>query len=124
MNNKICWWEICTPDAGALVEFYSKAFGWETKAIPEMNYSTVMSGGSEPGGIDGGVFSPQPGQEIPPYLTLYIAVDDVDAMAAKVREFGATLVCEPMDIPRVGRIVMINDPQGHMVGLIQPEKQD
>ena len=120
MNNPVCWWEICTKDAGALATFYSEAFGWEMKSMPEMNYTTLNSGDGKNGGIGGGVFSPKEGEQLPPYLTMYIAVDDVDAMVAKVRELGAMVTCEPMDIPTVGRVAMFNDPQGHMVGMLQP----
>ena len=119
MKNPVCWWEICTKDAGKLAKFYSEAFGWEQKDMPGMGYTVMDSGDGKNGGIGGGVFSPKEGEEMPPYLTMYIAVDDVDATVAKVKELGATVTCEPFDVPKVGRIAMFNDPQGHMVGMIK-----
>jgi len=119
--NPVCWWEICTKDAAALADFYSKVFGWEVKDFAEMNYKVLDSGDGKNGGIGGGLFTPAKTEkdEIPPYLTVYAAVEDVDATIAKVKELGATVTCEPMDIPKVGRVAMFLDPQGHMFGVIK-----
>ncbi len=124
--NPVCWWEICTKDAGALAEFYSKAFGWEAKPFPGMNYTVLNSGDGKNGGIGGGLFTPGPTEkdEIPPYLAIYAAVEDVDAMVAKVKELGATITFEPLDIPKVGRVAMFQDPDGHRFGLIKPIPMD
>jgi len=120
--NPVCWWEICTKDTGALAKFYHEVFGWEVKAMPEMNYTVLDSGDGKNGGIGGGLFTPgeHEKEEIPPYLAIYAAVEDVDATLAKARELGATVTCEPLDIPRVGRIAMFQDPDGHRFGLIKP----
>jgi predicted enzyme related to lactoylglutathione lyase len=54
-----------------------------------------------------------PGMEnVPPHWAVYIAVDDVDARLAKCQELGANLLHGPMDIPTVGRMALVQDPQG------------
>jgi hypothetical protein len=54
----------------------------------------------------------------------YIAVDDVDAAAARVVAAGGNLHREIMDIPNVGRIAMVSDPQGAALMLMTPTGQD
>ena len=46
-----------------------------------------------------------------PHWSVTFAVDDTDAVAARARELGATLLVEPFDIPPV-RSAVIRDPQG------------
>ena len=48
-------------------------------------------------------------------------VEDADATAAKASELGGSTVAEVMDIPTVGRIALIKDPQGAVFGIIKPE---
>jgi len=49
---------------------------------------------------------------VPPHWAVYIGVDDVDARLAKCVELGATVLVEPMDVQTVGRMALIQDPQG------------
>lgn len=42
----------------------------------------------------------------------YVAVNDVDASAAKVKELGGTVCVPPTDIPGTGRFAVIGDPTG------------
>jgi predicted enzyme related to lactoylglutathione lyase len=58
-------------------------------------------------------------QGVPPHWSVYIAVDDVDARLAKCQALGAKVVHGPMDVPSVGRMVLIQDPQGAHVWLFQ-----
>ena len=50
----------------------------------------------------------------------YIAVDDVDATAAKVGPAGGEVKWPPHDIPDVGRIAIIADPTGAVIGIFKP----
>jgi hypothetical protein len=49
----------------------------------------------------------------------YIAVDDVDAAAAKVAGAGGRLLMEPFDVMEAGRMAFAADPSGAAVGLWQ-----
>src|SRR5258706_14794498 len=42
----------------------------------------------------------------------YIAVDDVDAMAGRIKEAGGTIYRGPMEVPGVIRLAVVADPQG------------
>ena len=54
----------------------------------------------------------------------YIGVDDVDAVAGRIVEAGGKLHKDIMDVPGVGRIAMVADPQGAPFYLIAPEGED
>jgi uncharacterized protein len=47
----------------------------------------------------------------PPSWIGYVAVDDVDATAQKIKRLGGTVYVEPRDIPNVGRFAVVADPQ-------------
>jgi predicted enzyme related to lactoylglutathione lyase len=50
----------------------------------------------------------------------YLAVDDVEARVEKARAAGATLMRPLFDVPNIGRIAMLREPGGAMVGWITP----
>jgi predicted enzyme related to lactoylglutathione lyase len=51
-------------------------------------------------------------KDAPPHWLPYFQVADVDAAVARASELGGKICNPPMDIPNVGRIAMIADPQG------------
>lgn len=53
-------------------------------------------------------------------VTLYLTVTDVDALARKAADAGATLDRGPEDNPPVGRVAVFRDPFGHRWFLNQP----
>jgi predicted enzyme related to lactoylglutathione lyase len=61
-----------------------------------------------------------PDDSAPPHWQPYVAVDDPDGTTAKAKELSGSALMEPMDVPKVGRIVVLSDPQGAVFG-IKPE---
>jgi len=57
-------------------------------------------------------------QKLPPHWGSYITVDDADASAKRVKALGGKIIVPPTDIPGVGRLAVIQDPQGAVVSLI------
>ena len=49
----------------------------------------------------------------------YVAVDDVDATTDRLKHLGGTAHFPPTDIPDVGRISIIADPQSAMLALVK-----
>ncbi|WP_299791502.1 hypothetical protein [uncultured Marivita sp.] len=43
---------------------------------------------------------------------------DVDAEVAKTEQMGGEIMRDPFDVPGIGRIAIVKDPAGAMVGLI------
>ena len=46
---------------------------------------------------------------------------DASASAARAKSLGAQVVMEPFDVPTVGRIAVLVDPQGAAIGLFKPK---
>jgi predicted enzyme related to lactoylglutathione lyase len=53
----------------------------------------------------------------PVHWNNYIAVDSADDAAERARELGGTVAMEPFDVMGVGRMVLIQDPQGAFIAL-------
>ena len=108
------WYELLTSDEDAVQEFYAKVVGW-TIAKPEMGPPGVdyriCSAGDGP---VGGIMRMPDGAPMPPTWLIYFGVDDVDAAVEKAQSLGAAVHMPAMEIPDVGRMAFLADPQGVM----------
>lgn len=114
------WHEVYAPDADASVDFYTKALGmgvenFEMEGMPTYRMLTVN--GVAVAGVVSTKSLPMP--NVPPHWAAYLSVDDVDARIAKCKEMGATIIVEPMDVPTIGRMALISDPQGAAIWLFK-----
>ena len=111
------WDELGTSDVEAAKRFYGEVFGWTTRDMGAEygGYSTFQRGESDLGGV-----MALPDSSMPPQWVPYVFSDDVDATVAKAKELGGAVVVEPMDVPAVGRIAVLRDPQGAVFGLFKP----
>ena len=80
---------------------------------------TGDAGPKTPGAINGGFFPNKPDWPAQ-HPSVVIAVDDIAASMAKVREAGGEVLGEPMEIPGVGRYVSFTDTEGNRVSMLQP----
>src|SRR3990172_3842979 len=116
MGQPVVHFEIAGRDGKKLQEFYGKLFDWNVQVQAEMgNYGLVEAG--EQGGIGGGIFQTQEG--MPPYVTIYVAVDDLQAYLNKAERLGGKTIVPPTPIPNVGAFAMVHDPEGNLVGLFK-----
>jgi hypothetical protein len=120
-----CWTEVITSDVEANKAFYANVFGWEFKQSQATGEDFEYLEHNTPGAYPQGALFKMT-QEMcgdgpipPPHFMNYIAVDDVDAVAANVEGLGGKMIVPPSDIPNVGRFCMIQDPAGAMVSLIK-----
>lgn len=118
MPNQFTWYELMTPDTTAAKQFYIDVVGWNAAPAPNspIPYTLFTVGGAPMAGM---MDLPPNAPGIPPNWMGYVAVADVDATTAKAASLGATVMCEPRDIPDVGRFSCISDPQGAPLGLFQ-----
>jgi len=114
---KFCWNELATTNVAAAKKFYSGLLGWKTQAFGKgMDYTQFKKGKDMVGGM---LKCPQPG--IPAHWVPYVIVDNVDATAKKAAKLRGTVLMPPFDIPTVGRIAVLRDPQGAVIGIIKPQ---
>jgi len=116
MTNKhgdFIWYELMTSEPDAAQEFYGALVGWTFKfsGQPDMDYRLFSMGDTEVGGLMPLTSEMTDGGARPCWLG-YIGVDDVDASVAKIKASGGAVHTEPWDIPGVGRMAFVVDPQG------------
>ena len=112
-----CWVDVSVDDVPKAIAFYQALFGWD-----------IPLGGPEVGGYsiahqDGRIVaavSPKMGApDAPSVWTTYLATDDVDATAAKIKAADGQLLAGPMDVMEEGRMAVAMDPAGAVFGLWQ-----
>ena len=118
-NGQPAWADVTTPDVAAAAAFYGGLFGWEAQTDPRPEaggYTMFTLGGKA---VAAASPSP-PGQErVPSHWTVYLASDDVDETAARVRDAGGAVVVEPFDVLDAGRMTVAADPSGAVFGVWQ-----
>lgn len=106
------WYELLTSDASAAAVFYGDVFGWTMRdsGQPGINYRLLKASEADVGGLKQINDDMKAGGARPIWLG-YIAVDDVDKCVAGITKAGGRVQMPAMDIPRIGRIAMVADPQ-------------
>ncbi len=117
-----CWTEIASNNLEATKSFYSDLFGWkiaESKNDVGMQYLEYDTGLGHPAGGMYEMSAEMFGDQIPPpHFMNYIAVDDVDASVERVIELGGSKMGEAVEIPKTGRMCVVQDPTGATFALI------
>lgn len=115
-----CWMEHDSRHRDVAEAFYRDVLGWDIARQDiggGFEYSMVTVGGLPVGGMwqVGDEFP----DEAPSRWTLHIAVDDADAAVARAADLGATIMMDVHDVMGMGRLALITDPAGAVVGLWQ-----
>ncbi len=108
------WTDLTTQDQEGAKAFYGALFGWETVDHPvgdDAYYSMARIGGKDVAAI-----SPQPQQQrdagAPPTWNSYITVENAERSLDRAQELGATIHAPAFDVMDVGRMGVVQDPQG------------
>lgn len=112
-HGEFVWYELVTRDPDASKLFYDAVVGWTIEAQPagEIDYRMIDTGHGLVGGVVRLTDAMVQGGARPGWLG-YVGADDVDATAAAVTSSGGTVHLPPFDIPGIGRIAVVADPQG------------
>src|SRR3954464_5278361 len=115
------WYELMTPDPEGSKAFYDAVVGWDIgEGVAEYNgYRMIGSDGGFVGGVLPLTQEMQQGGARPTWLG-YIHVKDVDRSVASIEQAGGKSQMPAADIPNVGRIAMVADPQGAPFYVMKP----
>ena len=105
------WTELSTPDPAAAGRFYAGLFGWTVKNMDMGTgpYHVASVGDTQVCGI---MATPPEAGPMPPAWGCYITVADVAATEAQCAALGGKTLVPAMDVPGVGRMAVLQDPQG------------
>jgi uncharacterized protein len=111
------WDELGTQDVEGAQRFYGAVFGWTTEDMGAEygGYRIFKSGETQIAGLMKMPDASAPSQWVP-----YVHTYDVDATVAKAKGLGASVFVEGMEVPSVGRVAVLADPQGAAFGLFKP----
>lgn len=123
--------EMSAEDKKRMSEFYTNVFGWKMQQFgPEMG-DYVMATSTEvdektqrpkeSGAINGGFYQ-RKGDPMENAPHIVIAVQNLEESMKKVESAGGKVLDKPMDIPGVGKFIMMLDTEGNRVGMLQPSQ--
>lgn len=118
MTPTFTWNELARSDPGRARRFYADVFGWtfEPFRLPGGDYWVARAGDTTVGGL-GGLDTGPPGLTTSAWVS-WIEVDDVDEVLSRASAAGGAIVEAPSDVPQVGRVAILRDPTGALVGLL------
>ena len=116
MTDNFVWYELCAGDLDAAQGFYNKVIGWDAAPFPSPagnEYRIFSMAGKGVGGL-----MPLPEGMSQSFWLGYIGVEDCDAAVARATAAGAK-IHRLLDLPEVGKIAIVSDPQGVGYAMIQ-----
>jgi predicted enzyme related to lactoylglutathione lyase len=117
-TGRFVWYELLTSDVPGAIAFYTETVGWKTQAWETGDYTMFVGSQGPLGGL---TRLPEAAKQMgaPPYWQANIEVANVDETIDKVKQLGGK-VFHAEDVPTVGRLAIIADPQGAVVAVFTP----
>jgi uncharacterized protein len=113
------WYELMTTDMKGAEAFYTAVIGWTAapfEATPQP-YSIFKRSGDV---SVAGMMTTPAGVNAPPFWAMYVGVPNVEEAAAHIERLGGRTCTEVIEVPDVGRLQMMTDPQGAAFYIYQP----
>jgi predicted enzyme related to lactoylglutathione lyase len=122
MSNNIAFFSVHADDLARAQKFYGTVFGWKFEPWGPPGFFLVATGDKDNPGIEGSL---QKRHEVVPGKRLFafectIGVEDIDAATAAVVANGGKIIFPKFEIPTVGWIAKIEDPEGNILCMKQP----
>jgi predicted enzyme related to lactoylglutathione lyase len=116
---RVLWYELMTTDTKAAEAFYTKVVGWtvtpfEGAAQP---YDIWTHSGDQ---MVGGVMKIPEGMNFPPHWGMYVGVTKLEDGVGRVQQLGGRALGPLIDVPTVGRMQTMLDPQGAAFSIYEP----
>lgn len=128
-NGTVWWNELISPNPEKVRSFYSKVIGWTPRVVAlddnarppkagEAEYTLFLVNGREAAGL--AKIDDAAGEAMEAGWFSYIQVENVDTAVLAAANNGGKVLKFPFDVPDVGRIAIVEDPQGAAFGLVAP----
>jgi predicted enzyme related to lactoylglutathione lyase len=129
MDPTIIHFEIPAENIEKLRGFYEKVFGWKIVKSPpgmvDMEYWLIQTVPTDNEGmllrpgVNGGMYKRNMAGAT---SVNYVAVEDIDKALREAKRLGAKVISDKMEIPKVGWIAILKDPDDNPIGMLQPAK--
>jgi predicted enzyme related to lactoylglutathione lyase len=115
------WYELMTTDLAAAEKFYTAVVGWTTSPFEgnPMPYTMWMRGQAPVGGAMA-LTDDMTAGGVPPHWMMYVGVDKLEDGVAHVQKLGGGPVSPVIEVPGVGRMQVMKDPQGAAFSIYEP----
>jgi len=119
VRGRVLWYELLTTDMKAAEAFYSAVVGWTvTPFAPAPNpYDMWARAGDN---MVGGVMPIPQGMNFPPHWGMYVGVDKLEDGVAQVERLKGSALSPVIEVPTVGRMRTMKDPQGAAFSIYEP----
>jgi len=117
------WYELMTTDPSAAETFYKKVIGWTSapfEGSPDPYTLFKRSGDVQVAGL----MKRPDGMNMPPFWAMYVAVPKLEEAVAHIKRLGGSELSEIIEVPTIGRLQMLKDPQGAAFYIIQPAPRE
>ncbi|HXW08678.1 MAG TPA: VOC family protein [Vicinamibacterales bacterium] len=113
------WYELMTTDMKAAEGFYKTVVGWTSAPFEgsPQPYSMFSRSGNVP---VAGVLTQPTDVKAPPFWAMYVGVPKLEEAAAHITRLGGGECSPVIQIPTVGRMQMMKDPQGAAFYIYEP----
>lgn len=119
-KNPIVWWEIASADAKKTTDFLKQVFGWDCTYDEATTIYDIPVAKEDNQFQGGGVFTLLRAKL--PFLTLYVRVEGIEAMAAAVEAAGGNVIEPPHEIFPGTWICLFNEPSGVTLAMLEKRK--
>ena len=114
---------IPADDVDRAREFYHALLGWKiepdhTLENKSLEWHTILTGEPEEGKMNrGGLFK----RYVPGSIINFVIIEDFDRVYGDVERLGGMIVMPREKIPHVGTVAVIQDTEGNVLGLLEPQ---
>jgi predicted enzyme related to lactoylglutathione lyase len=117
------WYELMTTDMKAAETFYRTVLGWTSAPFQGSPhpYTVFNRAGQIP---VAGVMATPEGMNAPPFWAMYVGVPKLEDAATRIKRLGGSECSPVIDVPTVGRMQMMKDPQGAAFYIYEPASTD
>ena len=117
------WYELMTTDTNAAEKFYKAVVGWTASPFEgsPQPYTTFNRSG---GVAVAGLMAKPEDLDAPPFWAMYVGVPKLEDGAAHIERLGGRACSPVIDVPTVGRMQMMADPQGASFYIYEPESSE
>ncbi len=117
------WYELMTTDTKSAEAFYTAVIGWTAAPFPESPQPYTVFNRDASVAVAGLMALPAD-LRMPPFWSMYVGVTKLEDGAAHITRLGGRTCSPVIDVPTVGRMQMMMDPQGASFYIYEPAGEE